>query len=98
MKSFWTFPVQRVYVALHIFLLITSPGPSPSNSAHHDYFNKLFEYISQPVDTIKSNHLTTEVIVLGEFNVHNSDWLSSSETDPQGRAAESLELHIQSPE
>jgi hypothetical protein len=26
--------------------------------------------------------------VLGDFNVHNKDWLGSSKTDPQGRAAE----------
>ena len=57
---------------------------SPSDNS----FNELFDSISSQIDELVSGFPSAEVIVLGDFNVHNREWLRSSKTDAQGRAAE----------
>jgi hypothetical protein len=59
---------------------------SPSDNT----YNELFDFLSEKADHIISEHPTAEIIILGDFNVHNKEWLGSTRTDPQGRAAETF--------
>lgn len=63
------------------FICCIYRSPSDSN------FVQLFDSISEKIDHLISEHPSSEVIILGDFNVHNKEWLGSSKTDPQGRAA-----------
>ena len=57
------------------------------NSNNHEL---LFDHLSKSVETITLQSPRSEIIVLGDFNVHNSDWFSysSNVTNPAGWAAE----------
>ena len=61
---------------------------SPSDSS----YNELFDFLSAKIDFIISQFPTAEVTILGDFNVHNTEWLGSTKTDPQGRAAENFAI------
>lgn len=61
-------------------------------SPNDNSFREFFESLSGKIDTILSNYPSSEVIVLGDFNVHNKEWLGSAKTDPQGRVAEAFAL------
>ena len=58
----------------------------------------LFEHLSKSIETITLQSPHSEIIALGDFNVHNSDWLSYSSniTNPAGRDLTSI-LSIYSP-
>ncbi|KAL3274774.1 hypothetical protein HHI36_019559 [Cryptolaemus montrouzieri] len=60
------------------------------------YFPRLFQYLGDKVDSIQTHHPVAEIIVLGDFNVHNTNWLRhSNRTDDAGRPAEILAIsHI----
>ena len=58
-----------------------------------DRYHQLFQYLSEKVDWIQANCPSSEVIILGDFNVHNSDWLvHSNRTDEVGRRAEAFAI------
>src|SRR5579872_178645 len=59
---------------------------SPSNNS----YNELFDIFSDKTSDLISQYPLAEVIFLGDFNVHNKEWLGSTKTDPQGRAAEAF--------
>ena len=63
---------------------------SPDSNDHE----LLFDHLSKPVETITLQSQRSEIIVLGDFNVHNSNWLtlSSNVTNPAGREAEALAM------
>ena len=61
---------------------------SPSDNT----YNELFDFISAllQADHIISELPNAEIIILGDFNVHNNEWLGSTRTDPQDAAAEAF--------
>ena len=59
----------------------------PPNSNNHEL---LFDHLSKSIETITLQSPRSEIIALGDFNIHNSGWLSysSNVTNPAGRKAE----------
>jgi Reverse transcriptase (RNA-dependent DNA polymerase)/Endonuclease-reverse transcriptase len=52
-------------------------------------YSQLFDFLSLRVDDIECDFPSAEIVVLGDFNVHNVDWLPySTHTDSEGREAE----------
>ena len=51
-------------------------------------------HLSKSIETITLQSPRSEIIVLGDFNIHNSDWLSysSNVTNPAGREAEAFSI------
>ena len=49
--------------------------------------SEFFIKLSSKVDEINSKYPTSELIIVGDFNVHHSDWLRSSSTDDEGKHA-----------
>lgn len=55
--------------------------------------SQLFQYLSDKVDWIQVNYPSSEIVILGDFNVHNSNWLAhSNKTDEAGRQAEAFAI------
>src|SRR5678815_4718828 len=48
-------------------------------------FHAFFDYITTSHETVISSHPNTEVLYLGDFNVHKTELLGSSRTDLVGR-------------
>ena len=81
------------------WLKISLPGTSnfictlyhSPNSNNHDF---LFDNISKSINAIILQSPRSEIIILGGFNVYNSDWLaySSNITNPAGRDAEAFAI------
>ena len=63
---------------------------SPNSNSHE----LLFDYPSKSIETITLQSPRSEILVLGVFNVHNSDWISysSNVTNPAGREAEAFAI------
>ena len=61
------------------------------NSNNHEL---LFDHLSKSIETITLQPPRSEIIVLGDFNIHNSGWLSysSNVTNPAGREAEAFAI------
>ena len=58
---------------------------SPNDNNHA----QMFEHLSSQIDHINQRYPSAEVIILGDFNVHNKSWLThSNKTDPEGIMAE----------
>src|ERR1700755_1708381 len=55
-------------------------------------FSTFFEYLTTSHETVTSSHPNTEVLYLGDFNVHNTEWLGSSHTDSGGEEAKSFSI------
>src|ERR1700755_1097024 len=51
-----------------------------------DYL-KFFDYLNSKIEHILSSSPFSEIIILGDFNVHHRQWLSSSSHDPAGELA-----------
>src|SRR5678815_2101080 len=43
-------------------------------------FHAFFDYLTTFHETVISSHPNTEVLYLGDFNVHNTEWMGSSHT------------------
>lgn len=56
---------------------------SPSEHAHSQFF----EILTQKLDEIRSKIPDSELVVVGDFNVHHKVWLKSSKTDEVGEQA-----------
>ena len=84
-QLFWL-KISRPHATEYICTLYRSP-----NSNNHEL---LFDHLSKSIETIALLSPRSEIIVLGDFNVHNSDWLSysSSVTNPAGLDAEAFAL------
>ena len=50
-------------------------------------YQKFFDYLNSKVEHILSKFPFSEIIILGDFNVHHHLWLSSSHTDQPGELA-----------
>ena len=59
--------------------------------AHTDYA-VFFNYLTSCHESVLSSHPSAEVIYLGDFNVHHSEWLGSSSTDVGGEHALSFSI------
>ena len=59
--------------------------------AHTDYA-VFFDYLTSCHESLLSSHPSAEVIYLGDFNVHHSEWLGSSSTDVGGEHALSFSI------
>src|SRR5678815_4816350 len=53
-------------------------------------FHAFFDYLTTSHETVLSSHPNTEVLYLGDFNVHNTEWMGSSHADLVGKEAESF--------
>src|SRR6201990_1813685 len=50
-------------------------------------YPKFFDYLNSKIEHILSSSPFSEIIILGDFNVHHRQWLSSSSQDPAGELA-----------
>ena len=55
-------------------------------------FPVFFQYLTTSHETVISSHPNAEVLYLGDFNVHHTEWLGSSHTDTGGREAKSFSI------
>ena len=84
-QLFWL-KVSLAHTTKYIFTLYRSP-----NSKNYEL---LFDYLSKSIEAITLQSPRSEIIVLGDFNIHNSDWLSysSNVTNPADREAEAFAI------
>ncbi len=69
------------------FICFLYRSPNDSN------FTENFSLLSNQIEDLLKNYPLSEIIVLGDFNVHNSSWLSHSfSTDTAGREAEQFSI------
>src|SRR3978361_1765665 len=62
-------------------------------SPNDESYTALFEHLSNNIDWIQSTRPEAEVVILGDFNVHNTNWLKySTRTDDAGREAEAFSV------
>ena len=50
-------------------------------------FASFFDYLSMSRESLLTSHPQAEVLILGDFNVHHTEWLSSTTTDVGGNEA-----------
>ena len=84
-QLFWL-KISLPHATKYICTLYRSP-----NSKNREL---LFDHLSKSIETITLQSPRSEIIVLGDFNIHSSGWLSysSSVTNPAGREAEALAI------
>merc|ERR1712121_243069 len=51
-----------------------------------------FEYLSSCHESLQISHPQAEILYLGDFNVHHTEWLSSSHTDRGGIEAREFSI------
>ena len=75
---------------LHATKFICTLYRSPKSDNHE----LLFDHLSKSIETITLQSPRSEVIVLGDFNIHNSEWLAISFnfTNPACRDAETFAI------
>ena len=64
-----------------IFLCFCYCSPNSTN------FSSFFDYLSLSRESLLSSHPHAEVLILGDFNVHHTEWLGSTNTDVGGNEA-----------
>ena len=67
-----------------IFLCFCYCSPNSTN------FVSFFDYLTSCRESLLSSHPHAEVLILGDFNVHNTEWLGSATTDVGGTEAHSF--------
>ena len=56
-------------------------------------FNALYTYLTSTIETLIQRFINCEIVVLGDFNVHNAEWLTHSKgSDRAGIEAESFAI------
>ena len=57
---------------------------SAVSTAHHPIIptTSSLTFLSEKADNIISEFPNAEIIILGDLNVHNKEWLASTRTDP----------------
>ena len=67
---------QKIYLpTTTIFLCFCYCSPNATN------FPSFFEYFTSCHESLLSSHPHAEVLYIGDFNVHHTDWLKSTHTD-----------------
>ena len=61
-----------------IFLCFCYCSPKATN------FPSFFEYLTSCHESLLTSHPHAEVLYIGDFNVHHTDWLKSTHTDVGG--------------
>ena len=61
----------------------------PYNSFNYTSF---FDYLSSCHESLQSSHPQAEILYIGDFNIHHTEWLNSSRTDFGGREAYSFSI------
>ena len=69
-----------------IFLCFCYCSPNSTN------FTLFFEYLTSCRESLLSSHPHAEVLFIGDFNVHNTEWLGSATTDVGGTEAHSFSV------
>ena len=84
-QLFWL-KISLPHATKYICTLYRSP-----NSNNHEL---LFDHLSKSIETITLQSPRSEMVVLGDFNVYNSDWLSysSNVTNPASPDAEAFAI------
>ena len=84
-QLFWL-KISLPHATKYICTLYRSP-----NSNNHEL---LFDNLSKSIETITLQSPRSEIIVLGDLNIHNFGWLSysSNVTNPAGRTAEAFAI------
>lgn len=60
--------------------------------SEHQY-ERLFSNLGNRIDFLQINYPTAEITIVGDFNVHNIDWLKhSNKNDDEGREAETFAI------
>src|ERR1700755_2854166 len=90
---------EYIYIYIYIYILPTTTITiilcfcycSPNRTD----FSTFFEYITTSHEKVTSSCPNIEVLYLGDFNVHNTEWLGSSHTDTRGRGGGQIIQHSQ---
>lgn len=53
-------------------------------------YKALFDALYSTIDSLTSENHQAKIVSLGDFNIHNQDWLGVHKVDSQGRATESF--------
>ena len=62
---------------------------SPNSSGHQD----LFDHLTASIEHITQHNPSSEIVILGDFNIHNSDWLThSTHSDASGIECEAFSI------
>ena len=61
-------------------------------SPSHPDVSPLIEFLESSMETLLQQYPSAEFLVLGDFNVHSVDWLSSSSTDTAGIDTEAFAI------
>ena len=69
-----------------IFLCFCYCSPNSTN------FTSFFDYLTSCRESLLSSHPHAEVLFIGDFNVHNTEWLGSTTTDLGGVEAHSFSV------
>ena len=69
-----------------IFLCFCYCSPNSTN------FTSFFDYLTSCRESLLSSHPHAEVLFIGDFNVHNTEWLGSTTTDLGGIEAHSFSV------
>ena len=69
-------PSQTIF-----FCLCYAPFSPPTN------YPAFFQYLTSCHERLQTSHPHAEILYLGDFNVHHTEWLSSHTTDVGGREA-----------
>nr|CAH7765641.1 unnamed protein product [Callosobruchus chinensis] len=60
--------------------------------SYNNNWTGLLDYLSEKIDFLDGNFPSSEVALLGNFNVRNEAWLSCNKTDAAGRAVEAYAI------
>src|SRR6201990_2304838 len=75
-----------------VFLLLQLSCVSASAPQMEQIFQFFFQYLTSTHETVTSSHTNAEVLYLGDFNVHHTEWLGSSHTDTGWKEAKSFSI------
>jgi len=79
--SFMCFRLAPLHSITFLFVLYRSPSSQDCT---------LFDVISDQIDQALSFYPSANIIVIGDFNAHHTEWLGSSSTDPAGNKAQNF--------
>jgi hypothetical protein len=81
-SEYWqsiTLKISLIHKVIFLISVYRSPSDSTSNCPS-SFFNNL----SDVCDDIRSHYPNAELMIVGDFNVHHSEWLGHSETNEAG--------------
>ena len=82
---------QTLFLHLHVGQHSSSVGVvyrSPNSSADVEFFR----HLNEACEHLLSKYPSSEIMLLGNFNVHHEEWLQSTRTDDAGRELEAFAI------